>query len=421
MRQSTLFTRTRKEAPKDEVAKNAVLLTRAGYLYKEMAGVYCYLPLGLRVLRNLERIIREEMDAAGGQEVLLTSLQSPAVWEKTGRWSDTVIDNWFKTALVDGSPLGLANTHEEPLSNMLSHYTSSHRDFPVAIYQFQTKFRNELRAKSGIMRGREFIMKDLYSFSRTQEEHDAFYARMKQAYTNVFARAGIGAQTYFTYASGGSFSNASDEFQTVTDAGEDTIYIDEKRHCAVNEEMLGDAHLRDLGFKKEELVAKKAVEVGNMFPLGTRFSEAFGLTYRDEAGGEHPVIMGSYGIGLGRLMGAIVEVCADAKGLVWPVEVAPFALHLLALGFAPAVAKEADALYESLLRDGIPVLYDDRNGVSAGEKFADADLLGLPLRLVVSEKSLAAGGVEAKNRIGEKTDIVPSGRVRELLPHRAVL
>ena len=412
MRQSILFTKTQKQAPKGEVARNAILLIRAGYIYKEMAGVYAYLPLGLRVFRNIERIIREEMDAVGGQELLLTSLQSQAVWEKTGRWSDDVIDNWFKTKLVDETPLGIASTHEEPLTNLLTHYASSHRDFPLYIYQFQTKFRNELRAKSGIMRGREFVMKDLYSFCRNEEEHAAFYARMKEAYTNVFKRVGIGEQTYFTYASGGSFSKASDEFQTVTDAGEDTIYIDEETRFSINEEMLDDeASLKKFNLSKEKLVAKKSAEVGNIFPLGTKFSEAFGLMYRDESGNEKPVIMGSYGIGLGRVMGTIVEVCADEKGLRWPHEVAPFSAHLVRLGDSETVLTAAEKTYEELLRAGKEIFYDDRKGVSAGEKLADADLLGMPMRIVVSEKTIAANAVEFRDRMDRRVSMVPYGEV----------
>lgn len=412
MRQTTLFTKTQKEAPKDEIARNAILLIRAGYIYKEMAGVYAYLPLGLRVLRNIERIIREEMDAAGAQELLLTSLQSPAVWEKTDRWSDTVIDNWFKTTLADGMEIGVANTHEEPLTSLLTHYANSYRDFPLYIYQIQTKFRNELRAKSGIMRGREFLMKDLYSFCRTEDEHAAFYARTKEAYTNVFRRSGIGEQTYFTYASGGSFSHASDEFQTVTDAGEDTIYVDPETRFSINEEMLGDEkNLEKFHIQKERLVAKKSVEVGNIFPLGTKFSEAFGLTYRDESGSEKPVIMGSYGIGLGRLMGTITEVCSDDKGLVWPEEVAPFQAHLVRLGEKTEIAEYADILYSELTQSGIEVLYDDRVSVSAGEKLADADLLGMPTRIVVSEKTLRAGTGEFRDRKSGEVTMVRRDKI----------
>jgi prolyl-tRNA synthetase len=399
MRQSQLFTKTRREAPKDEVSKNAQLLLRGGYIYKEMAGAYAYLPLGLRVLNKVIGIIREEMNAIGGQELFMTALQDRAVWEKTNRWDDKVVDNWFKTKLKNEMEVGLGFTHEEPLTNMMKEYVHSFRDLPFSVYQFQTKFRNETRAKSGIMRGREFIMKDLYSFVRNEEEHDVFYEKAKQAYVNIFKRVGLGDMTYVTFASGGTFCKYSHEFQTITDAGEDIIYVHKEKNFAINKEVLNDEVLADLGVKREELVEEKAVEVGNIFSLGARFSDAFDLTYLDEKGEKHPVVMGSYGIGPGRLMGTIVEVLSDAKGIVWPAAVAPFRYHLVCLAPDDAeVAGAADELYASLVAKDIDVLYDDRAGTSAGEKFADSDLLGIPTRIVVSKKTLAAGKFEVKER-----------------------
>lgn len=399
MRQSQLFTKTRKETPKDEVSKNAQLLLRAGYVYKEMAGAYVYLPLGLRVLNNIMNIIREEMNAIGGQELVMTALQDRAVWEKSGRWSDDVVDNWFKTKLKNDTEVGLGFTHEEPLTNMMRDHINSFRDLPVYAYQFQTKFRNETRAKSGIMRGREFIMKDLYSFSRNQEEHEQFYEKAKQAYVNVFQRVGIGEKTYITFASGGSFSKYSHEFQTLTDAGEDIVYVSREKNIAINKEVYNDDVLKDLGVKKDELTEEKAVEVGNIFSLGTRFSDAFDLTYLDEKGEKQKVVMGSYGIGPNRLMGTIVELLADDRGIVWPESVAPFQFHLVLLQPEDAAAKEAaDRLYEEIHADGNTVLYDDRVGVMAGEKFFDSDLIGIPYRVVVSKKTLELGKLEVKNR-----------------------
>ena len=399
MRQSQLFTKTRKETPKDEVSKNAQLLLRAGYVYKEMAGAYVYLPLGLRVLNNIMNIIREEMNAIGGQELVMTALQDRAVWEKSGRWSDDVVDNWFKTKLKNDTEVGLGFTHEEPLTNMMRDHINSFRDLPVYAYQFQTKFRNETRAKSGIMRGREFIMKDLYSFSRNQEEHEQFYEKAKQAYVNVFQRVGIGDKTYITFASGGSFSKYSHEFQTLTDAGEDIVYVSREKNIAINKEVYNDDVLKDLGVKKDELTEEKAVEVGNIFSLGTRFSDAFDLTYLDEKGEKQKVVMGSYGIGPNRLMGTIVELLADDRGIVWPESVAPFQFHLVLLQPEDAAAKEAaDRLYEEIHADGNTVLYDDRVGVMAGEKFFDSDLIGIPYRVVVSKKTLELGKLEVKNR-----------------------
>ncbi|OGG47379.1 prolyl-tRNA synthetase [Candidatus Kaiserbacteria bacterium RIFCSPHIGHO2_02_FULL_50_9] len=398
MRQSELFTKTRREAPKGEVSKNAELLVRAGYIHKEMAGVYSFLPLGLRVLNNIAVIIREEMNAIGGQEVFLSGLQNPELWKKTGRWDDSVVDNWFKTKLSDGTELGLGHSHEEPLTALLTEHISSYRDLPKAIYQIQTKFRNELRAKSGLLRGREFMMKDMYSFVRTPEELDSFHERAAEAYKNIFSRAGIGERTFRTFASGGSFSKYSDEFQMLCDAGEDTIYLHRERELAVNREVYTDEVLLDLNLDKHELEEVRAIEVGNIFKLGNRFSEPLELAFTDETGGKKPVLMGCYGLGLSRLMGAVAEALSDEKGLRWPKTLSPFALHLVAIA-GEKVKESAEALYGKLSRHGVSVLYDDRD-MSAGQKFADADLLGIPYRAIVSQKTLEAGGIELAERAG---------------------
>ncbi len=406
MRQSHLFTHTRREAPKDEVAKNAQLLIRAGYIHKEMAGVYSFLPLGLRVMNKVVGIIREEMNAIGGQEVHLTALQDKKVWEASGRWDDKAVDNWFKTELKNGSQVGLSFTHEEPLTALMKDHIRSFRDLPQAVYQFQTKFRNEERAKSGILRGREFLMKDLYSFNVGEKEHKEFYEKAAEAYARIFDRLGLGAETYKTFAAGGSFSKYSHEFQTVSEAGEDTIYVHEGKKLAVNKEVLNDEVLKDLGVKMADLVEKKAIEVGNIFSLGTRFSEALGLAFKDTEGKPHPVIMGSYGIGPGRVMGTIVEIHADEKGLVWPEAVSPFAIHLVALfDEAGKVKKVAEDIYEKLTKKGVEVLYDDRDA-SAGEKFGDSDLIGIPKRYIISEKTLAKDEIEMKDRLTGKTEMV---------------
>ena len=407
MRQSSLFSKTRKDAPKDEISKNAELLIRAGFIHKEMAGVYSYLPLGLKVFNKIVEIIRDEMNTLGGQELSLTALQDKNLWEKTGRWSDEVLDIWFKTALKNGTELGLGTTHEEELTNLMKDYIRSYRDLPVYPYQFQTKFRNEIRAKSGIMRCREFLMKDMYSFSRDEKEHSTFYEKAKKSYINIFEKLGLGDKTYLTFSSGGTFSKYSHEFQTITDAGEDSIFIDLKKKIAINKEVLNDEVLKDLGIKRENLVEKKAVEVGNIFNLGTRFSDAFELNYLDEKGEKKPVIMGCYGIGPGRIMGTIVEILSDEKGLVWPESVAPFDIHLISIEDKEGkVKKEADKLYEKLTKKGVEVLYDDRD-IRAGEKFADSDLIGIPKRVVISEKTLKTDSVEVKNRGDEKIKIIP--------------
>lgn len=410
MRQSKLFTKTRKEAPKDEVAKNAELLIRAGYIHKEMAGVYSLLPLGVRVMDKICKIIREEMNAIGGQELFLTVLQNKSVWEKTDRWSDEKVDNWFKTELKNGTELGLGFTHEEPLTALMRDHIRSFRDLPVYSYQIQTKFRNEARAKSGIMRGREFLMKDLYSFSRDEEEHNAFYEKCKIAYKNIFDRLGIGERTYLTFASGGTFSKYSHEFQTVTEAGEDAIHLCEKCRVAVNEEIIREISACPL-CTNMELVPKKAVEVGNIFTLGTRFSKALELMFVDEKGEKKEVFMGSYGIGPGRVMGTVVELLSDDAGIVWPEAIAPFKIHLVSVGEKEEVKNYAEKIYQNLLQKGVEVLYDDRDA-RAGEKFADSDLLGIPLRAVVSEKMLAEGKIEVKNRKTGEVRVVEEKELR---------
>lgn len=414
MRQSQLFTKTKRDDPKDEVSKNAKLLLRAGYVYKEMAGVYAFLPLGLRVIKKIEQIIREEMNAIGGQEVVLTSLQQKETWEPTNQWDDKEVDVWFKTKLKNETELGLAVTHEAALTKVMKDFISSYRDLPQYVYQFQTKFRNETRAKSGIMRMREFVMKDLYSFSKNETEHLAFYEKAKEAYLNIFKRVGLGDITYLTFASGGMFSKFSHEFQTITDAGEDIIYINEKEKIAINKEVFTDEVKKDLGLE-DSFVEKKAVEVGNIFTLSTRFSDALGLKYKEEDGSEPSVFMGSYGIGPGRVMGTIVEALSDDKGIVWPESVAPFRVHLLQLGDSEAVKVAAEKLYTNLTLSKVEVLFDDRANVTNGGKFADADLLGMPYRIVISERSLENGGCELKKRIEEKGEVVGLENVIDLV------
>ncbi len=414
MRLSELFTKTSKTAPADEVAKNAQLLIRAGFIYKEMAGVYAYLPLGKRVLDNIMQVIREEMNAIGGNEISLTALQQKDTWEASGRWSDEIIDVWFKTKLASGTELGLAPTHEEPLTKLMKTYIASYKDLPVYPYQFQIKFRNELRSKSGLMRGREFWMKDLYSFSRDRAEHDEFYDKITEAYHAVYDRLGLGEITYKTFASGGSFSKYSHEFQTLSDVGEDTIYVHEAKKLAINEEVYTDEVLSDLGISRDELVEKKAVEVGNIFTLGTKFSDALDLVYTDEKGEQQKVFMGSYGIGPSRIMGLIAELFADDKGLVWPEAVAPARVYLVQIG--DDVAEEAQKLYEQLVSKGIETLWDDRDA-RPGEKFADADLYGIPHRIVVSAKTVADQKVEYKARSADETELLT---VDELLARLVV-
>jgi prolyl-tRNA synthetase len=397
MKLTELFTKTSKTVPADETAKNAQLLIKAGFIYKEMAGVYAYLPLGLRVIENIKQIIREEMNAVGGQELLMTTLQRQELWEKTDRWDDQKVDIWFKSKLKNGTDVGFGWSHEEQITEMMKSYISSYRDLPFSVYQFQTKLRNELRAKSGILRSREFIMKDLYSYSRTQEEHQKIYDELTKAYLKVFARIGLGDVTFVTYAAGGPFTPYSHEFQTITDAGEDTIYLDRERKLAVNQDVYSDEVLTQLGLDKTKLEKLVAAEVGNIFSFGDVKSKQLGLYYADQDGTEKPVILGSYGIGVSRLLGVIAEHFADDKGLVWPESIAPAKVYLAALGDSEEVKKHADELYSVLTDAGISLLYDNRN-IRPGEKFADADLIGLPYRVVISNQTVANGTYEWKER-----------------------
>ena len=393
MKRSQLFTKTTKTTPNDEVSNSAKLLIRAGYVYKEMAGVYDFLPLGKRVLDNIMQIIREELNAIGSQELQMTALQNKEVWEATDRWSDDVMDVWFKTKLNAGGEVGLAPTHEEPITRLMKSYISSYKDLPVYAYQFQTKFRNELRAKSGIMRTREFMMKDLYSFSKDRAEHDEFYEKCADTYKKIFNRLGIGNDTFRTFASGGAFSKFSDEFQTLCEVGEDIIYLDREKGIAINDEVYNDETIKDLGLDKSKLEKCKAAEVGNIFTLGYRFSDGLDLTFNDEKGERKKVFMGSYGIGPSRVMGVIAEKLSDENGLVWPEEIDPYKYYLVGIGEA------AEKICAELTEQAPElILWDDRKGARNGEKFADADLMGIPFRAVISDKTLAESKIELKNR-----------------------
>ncbi|RJQ32321.1 prolyl-tRNA synthetase [Candidatus Parcubacteria bacterium] len=410
MKQSKLFSRTLKEAPKDEISANARLLIRGGFIDKLMAGVYTYLPLGFRVFKKIENIIREEMIEADGQELLMPSLHPKENWEKTGRWN--TLDSLFRfVSHYTKMELALGPTHEEIISPLVKKFNLSHRDLPLYLFQFQNKFRDEKRAKSGILRAREFAMKDLYSFHRNEKEMEEYYESMKPRYKNIFNKCGIADKTYLTFASGGSFAKYSHEYQTVTSAGEDIIYICAKCDVAANKEIMEEKPVcPQCG--SNDLREEKAVEVGNIFKLKDRFSQPFDLNYMDEKGENKPVLMGCYGIGLGRLMGTIVEINNDEKGIIWPESVAPFKVHLIELkSDNTEVKKEAELLFNSLARKNVEVLYDDRESVTTGQKFAEADLMGLPYRIVVSGKTLAANGAEVKGRREKEARIISLGDV----------
>ncbi|MBI5732058.1 MAG: hypothetical protein HY982_01725 [Candidatus Magasanikbacteria bacterium] len=401
MRQSVLFSKTNKLAPKDEVSLNAQLLAKAGFVDKLMAGVYTFLPLGLRVLNKIKNIIREEMNKINGQEILMPALTPKENWEKTGRWRN--FDALFKLVGKEEKEYALGATHEEVVTPLMQKFIFSYKDLPCAVYQIQDKFRNEPRAKSGLLRGREFSMKDLYSLHRDEADLDAYYEKAKETYFNVFRRCGL--ETHSVEASGGTFSKLSHEFQVFTEAGEDEIYFCSACGRHQNKELAenGNSKCPYCGAKRE---IKKAIEVGNIFKLKTRYADAFNFKFLDEKGKEQPVLMGCYGIGPSRVMGAVVEVSHDDKGIIWPEEIAPFKVHLLKLtGSTNKSLSEADKIYDDLTKAGAEVLYDDRAEKMPGEKFADADLIGCPYRVIVSEKSLAKGGAEIKKRNSDKTEI----------------
>lgn len=414
MRYSQIIGKTKKDAPKDEESISAQLLLRGGFIHKEVAGVYTFLPLGLKVLNKIVQIIREEMVAIGGQEMSLTALQNPEVWKKSGRYDDDVVDIWFKTKFKNGAETCLAMTHEEPLTNLMIQQIESYKDLPLYAFQFQTKFRNEVRSKGGLLRTREFLMKDLYSFDKTKEDHENYYEKAKQAYVKIWDRLEIGEDTFLTFASGGSFSKYSHEFQTICKTGEDTIYLDRKKGIAVNKEVFNDEVLNNLGIEKEDIEEVRAIEVANIFPLGTKYSDALGLYYTDEQGNKKPVIMGSYGIGIGRVLATIVELKHDDKGIIWPENISPYKVSLVGLNLEEeSVGKQAESIYQSLISAGIDVLYDDRKDVTAGQKFSDMDLIGIPYRAVVSQRT--GENIEFKGRSEKESKLVNINQLIDLL------
>jgi prolyl-tRNA synthetase len=402
MKFSQLFTKTTKEAPSEETAINAQLLLRGGFAFKNSAGVYSYLPLGWRVMNKISRIIREEMDAIGGQEMLMQALVEKKYLEPTNRWNLDV--GYFAKGMHDEeAQFTLGWTHEEVLTAIATRYVNSYKDLPFAAYQIQTKFRHEARAKSGLLRGKEFMMKDLYSFHTSEDDLAIFYDKVRAAYMKVFERCGLKA--IYTVAAGGVFTTGhTHEFQVEAEVGEDIIYVCAQCGYAENDEIAkmkeGDICPQCTGSVEK----KKSIEVGNIFPLGKKYSEPLGLLFTDEEGAKHPVVMGSYGIGVSRVMATIVEVSHDDKGIIWPESVAPFKVHLIALEGGIDKAQE---IYHDLRQRGIEVILDDREGKGAGEKFADADLIGCPTRIIVSKKTLEKESIEIKKRNEKESQIVP--------------
>lgn len=409
MRQSQIFPKVLKQAPKDEISTNAKLLRRAGFVYKELAGVYTYLPLGLRVLRKIEGIIRKEMEELSAQEVLMSVFQPKNLWQETGRWSKEIGEVMYK-ARENKKEIGLGPTHEEMLTDIIRHFIKSYQDLPLYIYQIQTKFRKELRPKAGLLRGREFDMKDLYSFHSSDADFKKYYERVIKSYSRILKKCGL--EPIITEASGKGFTKGfTHEFQVLSRAGEDTIVYCPSHHFSQNKEISKFKAGDKCPVCKKTLREGKSIEVGNIFPLGTKYSKAMKAFFVDKRGKKKPIIMGCYGLGISRIMGAIVEVHHDEKGIIWPKEVAPFDVHLLALGGRKKIIKNkikrlGERLYNDLKKEGIEVLYDDREEKSAGQKLAIADLIGIPYRVIISEKTLEKNSLEIKKRTEKRVKLI---------------
>ena len=396
MKYSRLFPKTLKNAPSGAESKNQQLLVRAGFIHQEMAGVYTYLPLGWKVLDRISDIVREEMNNIGGQEMVMPALHPGENWKKTGRYSS--FDVLFKLKGAEDSDLVLSPTHEEIIYPLAAEYVKSYKDLPLYLYQIQVKFRNEPRAKAGLLRGREFLMKDLYSFHATDEDRDQYYEEVRKAYLKIFKR--IGLPVVETKAGGGTFSAISQEFQTLTPSGEDTVFVCEKCSHAINQELVDSKACPQCGGK---LKMEKAIEVGNIFPLKRAYAETFDLSFSDKDGQKTIVSAGCYGLGISRTMGALVEVFNDERGIIWPESVAPYQVHLVGLDMeVESVKREAERVYKFLQADGVEVLFDDREDVSAGAKFSDADLIGIPIRVIISKKT-QDGKLEVKKRNEKET------------------
>jgi prolyl-tRNA synthetase len=410
MKYSQLFSQTSKNISEQEKSLNAQLLTRAGFVDQLMAGVYSYLPLGLITLRKIEGVVRKHMNELGSQEVLMPTLHPSSIWKTTGGWDS--IDVLFKINSRTGNEYALGQSEEEVVAPLVLSRAQSYRNLPLSVYQIGWKYRDELRAKSGIMRGREFLMKDMYSFHTSQEDFEAYYKKAKDVYIEVFKELGLEAKV--TEASGGNFTDkVSYEFEVLTDAGEDVIYYCDKCDFCVEDEIAevkpSDSCPR---CNKGTLSEAKAAEVGNVFDLGQKFSKAFDLAYTDNEGKRNHAIMGCYGIGVSRVMGVIAEKHHDDKGLVWPESVAPFKYHIVALPDEANIEAGAK-IYNQLGANNC--LFDDRSEVSPGAKFADADLIGCPVQIVISRKTLEHDSVEVVSRSGAfETFMLPIAEVKDI-------
>ncbi len=409
MKKSKFLTKTLKETPSDSDSINASYLTRGGFIKKNLAGVYALLPLGMKVYQKIENIIREEMDKVGGQELYMNVFQSKELWEETGRWNE-MKEIMYQFKDIRGKEIGLGPTHEEQITDIVRSNIGSYRDLPVAAYQIQTKFRNEARAKSGLLRGREFIMKDLYSFHPDEKDFYQYYEMMKETYLNVFKRCGL-ENIKIVEADGGVFSKFSHEFQLLAESGEDTIFYCDNCEFAQNKEIAKVSENDKCPNCDGKILKTNSIEVGNIFPLKDKFSKKMKASYKDKDGKEHAIIMGCYGIGLTRLLGSVVEVMHDDRGIIWPESIAPYKVNLISID----KNEETEKIYQKLIKNGVEVLYDDREDTSAGEKFADADLIGCPYKIIVSKRSIESGGAEIAKRDSKESKVVPTEEIENNL------
>jgi prolyl-tRNA synthetase len=407
MYQSQLFTKTKKTAPRDAVTVSHKYLVRADFIEQTISGVYRFLPLGFRVFKKIEDIIRKEMIALGAQELYLPALQDKKLWLETNRWQ-TIDPPLFKLKDRHQKELGLGSTHEEEITDIVRKRIKSYQDLPFSLFQIQNKFRNEMRSSGGLLRTREFLMKDLYSFHVNEKDLVKFYEKVKKSYFKIFKRCGL--KTICVEASSGTIGGKlSQEFMVISESGEDKILICKKCDCWANIEKIGE---RKSCLKCKGGLSKfNSIEVGHIFNLGTKYSQIMGATFRDKDGKVKPIAMGCYGIGVPRLMATIVEIHHDEKGIIWPEEVAPFQIHLIPIGNTQKVKKMAEKLYQDIKKQGIEILYDNRKDITPGEKFAECDLIGIPKRLVISERTLKNNCTEIKKRNEKKTKLVKLNRI----------
>ncbi|WP_017873246.1 proline--tRNA ligase [Candidatus Caldatribacterium saccharofermentans] len=407
MRMSLLFAPTMKEDPQEAEVASHRLMLRGGFIRQLSAGVYTFLPLGWRTLEKIIRIVREEMNRAGGQELLMPAMQPAELWKETGRW-DLYGPELVRFQDRRGRDFCLGPTHEEVITDLARREIRSYRQLPLMLYQIQTKFRDEIRPRFGIMRAREFIMKDLYSFDRDVEGLRVSYQKMYEAYCRVFSRCGL-RYIAVPAESGVIGGDVSHEFLILAESGEEKVFVCPSCNSATTVE---EALCPQCGGFLEE---KRGIEVGHIFQLGTKYSEPMKAYFVDRDGKEKPLVMGCYGIGIGRTMAAAIEANHDEKGICWPISLAPYEVVVIPVNMKKEGHRQAaEELYGKLRQSGFEVVIDDREE-SAGYKFTEADLIGFPLHIIVGERMERNGRVEVKLRKTHERFEVQKDDVCELL------